>query len=229
MVDRTDVFLKKVSLFAEMPEDDLKKMSKLVHSRRYRRQEVIFHANDPGTALFILKSGTVKISVMDHEAHEVILKLLYPGDFFGEMALLDGYHRSATVTAVENSEALVLQRESFLGILRKQPELILNMLLAVCRRLRQTDDKIRSLVFADAYGKVAETLLRLSSEKGERGKEGISIRIPFSSKELANLVGITRQTLSRVLREYQRAGVLRITGRQILIMDEARLQREALS
>jgi CRP-like cAMP-binding protein len=229
MMDRPEVFLRRVSLFADLSEDDLKKVARLVRSRQYSKHEVIFHANDAGNALFILKSGMVKISMMDQEAHEVILKLLYPDDFFGEMALLDGQHRSATVTAVERSESLVLEREAFLDILHQQPELLLAMLLTVCRRLRQTDEKIRSLMFADAYGKVAETLLRLSNEKGEKGGDGICIRLPFSSKELANLVGITRQTLSRVMREYQRAGVLRITGRQILIMDEARLQREALS
>ncbi|MBI5042340.1 MAG: Crp/Fnr family transcriptional regulator [Nitrospirae bacterium] len=229
MKEKPDTFLRKVSLFADLPDEDLKKIVRLTRIRQYRKQEVIFYADDPGTALFILKSGMVKISVMDKDLREVILKLLYPGDFFGEMALLDGQHRSATVTAMERSEAVVLDREAFLSILRQKPELILTMLLTVCRRLRQTDEKIRSLVFADAYGKVAETLLRLINEKGERGDDGVSIELPFSTKDLASLVGITRQTLSKVLKEYQRAGVIKMLRRQIHILDEARLQREALS
>lgn len=229
MKEKPDTFLRKVSLFADLPDEDLKKIVRLTRIRQYRKQEVIFYADDPGTALFILKSGMVKISVMDKDLREVILKLLYPGDFFGEMALLDGQHRSATVTAIERSEAVVLDREAFLSILRQKPELILTMLLTVCRRLRQTDEKIRSLVFADAYGKVAETLLRLINEKGERGDDGVSIELPFSTKDLASLVGITRQTLSKVLKEYQRAGVIKMLRRQIHILDEARLQREALS
>ena len=223
-----DSLLRRVALFADLPDADLKRVATIAQNRNYRKQEVIFHAEDAGTSLFILKSGAVKIAATDRNGREIILKLLYPGDFFGEMALLDGQHRSATVTAVEKVEALVIQQEDFLRLIKDHPELNLTMLLTACRRLRHTDEKVKSLVFADAYGKVAQTLLRLMQEKGQRGKDGMVLDIPFSQEELAHMVGITRQTLSRVLREYQQAGVLKLGKRRILILDEARIQREAL-
>jgi CRP-like cAMP-binding protein len=165
---------------------------------------------------------------MDQNAREVILKLLYSGDFFGEMALLDGKHRSATVTAIDKVEALVIEREAFLRLLRKQSDLLMTMLLAVSRRLRQTDEKIRSLVFADAYGKFARTIMGLVHERGEKGDDGVYVDTPLSRQELAQLMGVTRQTLSRLLKEYQQSGVLKITKQRIHILDEARLQKEAL-
>lgn len=220
--------LRQVSLFSDLPDADLKQVASVAQARRYRKQEVIFHAHDTGTTLFILKSGTVKISATDQNGREIILKLLYPGDFFGEMALLDGQHRSSKVTAVEPVEALAIQRDDFLRLPRRHPDLLFKMLLTLCRRLRHTDEKVKSLVFADAYGKVAQTLLRLMQEKEQRGKDGMVLDLPFSQEELAHMVGITRQTLSRVLRDYQQAGVLKLGKRRILILDEARIQREAL-
>lgn len=223
-----DSLVRKVSLFTDLPDSDLKLIANITLRRSFRKHEVIFHANDSGTALFILQSGMVKISIMDQNAREVILKLLYHGDFFGEMALLDGKHRSATVTAIDKVEALVIEREAFLRLLRSRSDLLMNMLLAVSRRLRQTDEKIRSLVFADVYGKFARTILGLVHENGEQGDDGLYVDTPLSRQELAQLMGVTRQTLSKLLREYQQSGVLKITRQRIHILDEARLQKEAL-
>jgi CRP/FNR family transcriptional regulator, cyclic AMP receptor protein len=223
-----ETLLRKVSLFSDLPDVDLKRLASVSQNRRYRKHEVVFHTYDTGTVLFILKSGAVKVSIRDRKGREIILKLLFPADFFGEMALLDGQHRSAEVIAVEPVEALVVQREDFLEILRNHPELPLRMMLALCRRLRQTDEKIKGLVFADAYGKVAQALLRLMKDQGHPNPEGGFIDIPLTREELASLAGTSRQTLSRVMRDYQRAGVLKVFKRQILILDEARLQREAL-
>jgi CRP-like cAMP-binding protein len=218
--------LRYVSLFAGLSDADLRLVTAIAQPRHYRKRQVIFHAEDHGSTIFILKSGAVKISVVDREGREMILKLLYPGDFFGEMALLDGQHRSATVTAVDEVDALVIERDNFLQLLRQHPGLALTLLLTLCQRLREMDEKIKSLVFSDAFGKVAQTLLRLIRERGQKDKD-ISLALPLSRQELANLVGITRQTLSRVLREYQQAGVLEIKKRRMLILNEARLQKDA--
>jgi CRP-like cAMP-binding protein len=228
MNDSKLAFLRKVSLFADLPEPDLKRVAALAAERGYRKHDVIFHSDDTGTVLFILKSGTVKIAVLDRRGREAILKLLYPGDFFGEMAILDGQHRSATVTALDRVQALVISREDFLDLMQRNPKILLNMLLTTCRRLRQMGEKIKSVVFADAYGKVARNLVSLMQEKGQPGQEGIVLDLPLSRQELADLAGITRQTLSEVLRNYQQAGVLRVANRRIQILDPIRLQREAL-
>ncbi|MBI3599449.1 MAG: Crp/Fnr family transcriptional regulator [Nitrospinae bacterium] len=220
--------LKKITFFTDLSDKEIEQIAALIRYQRYRKQEVIFHADDPGSSLFVLKSGTVKISITDRKGGEVILKLLNSGDFFGEMALLDGQHRSATVTALEDTEAIIMERESFLNLIDRHPRLLLKICLNICRRLRQTDEKIKNLIFADAYGKVAQTLCKLVEERGEQVADGILLKVPLSREELAHMAGVTRQTLSMVLGDYQRAGVLRKDKHRILIIDEVRLRRETL-
>lgn len=106
-------FLKKVQLFSELEGDDVARVAEIASEKTHKKNEVIFHENDPGSVLFVLKSGAVKISVCDRNGKEDILKIIYPGDFFGDMSLLDGKHRSATVSAMEKSVSIIIQKGAF--------------------------------------------------------------------------------------------------------------------
>lgn len=220
-------FLRQVSLLSDLSDNDLQKLETVVRERSFRKNEVIFHAQEPGSALFIIKRGRVKVSMDDRQGREIILRVLEAGDFFGEMSLLDGEPRSATVTALEPCQALVLFREQFLKFISNHPEVVMKMLTTLSRRLRKADEKISRLVFADAYEKVASALMDIVEEKKIALNIGAEIPLSLTRKELADMVGISRETLTRVLADFQRAGLVRVERRRFAIVDPGRLKREA--
>ncbi len=220
-------FLRKVSLLRGLSDDELRKLESAVQERSFGKNEVIFHAKEPGDTLFVIKRGRVKISMNDRNGREIILRILEAGDFFGEMALLDREPRSATVSSLEPCQALILSRDQFLQFIPRHPEVVMKMLTMFSRRLRKADEKIWRLVFADAYEKVASVLMEIIEERKIPLKIGTEIPLSLSRKELADLVGISRETLTRVIAGFQRAGLVRIDGRRIAIINPAKLKREA--
>lgn len=222
------LFLRRVQIFSELSDNDLEKFFEIAKEKTYDEDAVIFRENDQGSALFILKSGSVKISISDRNGKEDILKIMYPFDLFGEMSLLDGQQRSATVTAMEKSATLIIEREHFINLIRKHPQIALNMLAMLSRRIRKTDEKIGILRFASVYGKMAKILLDIALEKGIKGKNGIEINLKLSRQELADFAGIARETASRILIEFQKRGCIKIEKGKIIILNEAVLRREVV-
>jgi CRP/FNR family cyclic AMP-dependent transcriptional regulator len=219
-------FLRKVSLFSELPEEELRQLASVVREQHYRKNTTLIHIDDPGNALFILKSGVMKITIEDQNGREIILRMVYPTEFFGEMALLDDMPRSATVTTQEPCEALIIYRQHFLELIDKSPRILLNMTAVLSRRLRKMNELIRSLVFFDVYGKVARVLLTLVAEKGRVTAQGTVIDLRLTQQELAELAGMSRETMTRTLRDFQQAGVVRIESGIITILELDMLQRE---
>jgi len=156
----------------------------------------------------------------------MILRILYPTDFFGDMSLLDGMPRSATVTTQEPSEVLTISREHFLSIIEKSPKILLKMTVVVSMRLRKANELIHSLAFFDVYGKVARVLLNLAAERGRATEQGTVIDMRLTQQELAELAGMTRETMARTLREFQQAGCIRVESGIISILEVGMLQRE---
>lgn len=219
-------FLRKVSLFSELDEDELRQLAGVAREQHYRKNVTIVHINDPGNSLFILKSGMVKVTIEDHNGREIILSMLYTTDCFGEMALLDGMPRSATVTTQEPTDALVIYRDHFLNLIEKYPRILLNIAATLSRRLRRVNELIRSLAFYDVYGKVARVLLNLATERGRPTQEGTVIDLRLTQQELAELAGMSRETMTRTLRDFQQAGVVRIESGIITILELDMLRRE---
>lgn len=219
-------FLKKVPLFSELDEGELHQLASVVREQHYRKHTTIVHVDDPGSSLYILKSGLVKITIEDQHGDEMILRILYPTDFFGEMSLLDGMPRSATVTAQEPSEVLTLSREHFLSIIEHSPKILLKMTTVLSHRLRKTNELIHSLAFFDVYGKVARLLLNLAAERGRVTEQGTVIDMRLTQQELAELAGMTRETMARTLREFQQAGCIRVESGIISILELDMLRRE---
>jgi CRP/FNR family transcriptional regulator/CRP/FNR family cyclic AMP-dependent transcriptional regulator len=219
-------FLRKVSLFSDLKEEELRQIVGVVREQHYKKNVTIFHINDPGNALFILKNGLVKITIEDQSGREIILRILYPTDFFGEMALVDGMPRSATVTAQEPSDALIIYRDQFVELIEKSPKILLDMAAVLSRRLRKVNELIRSLAFYDVYGKVARVLLNLATERGRATEQGTMIDLRLTQQELAELAGMSRETMTRTLRDFQQAGCVSIDSGIITILEIDMLQRE---
>ncbi|GIX47945.1 MAG: Crp/Fnr family transcriptional regulator [Candidatus Tectimicrobiota bacterium] len=219
-------FLKKVPLFEELSDAELQQLAVVMREHHYRKHATIFHIGDPGNALFILKSGLVKVTIEDRHGREMILRMLYPMDFFGEMSLIDGMPRSATIVAQEPSTALILYRDHFLHIIDKSPRILLHIAAVLSRRLRKVNELIYSLAFSDVYGKVARVLLTLAAEKGRATEEGTVIDMRLTQQELAELAGMSRETMTRTLRDFQQAGCLRVESGIITILEIEMLERE---
>ena len=210
--------LKRVPLFESLPEVELAHFAELTREKTYPKGSVILFENDRGDSLYLVASGQVKVVLIGEDGREVILSALGPGSFFGEMALIDDAPRSAHVIAMEDSTLLVLRREDFQARLRSSPEVAISLLRELSRRLRRADEKIGSLVLLDVNGRVADLLLRAASEE-----DGDMIRRKMTHHTIAQMIGSSRETVSRTMRDFVERGLIQVTRKDITIKDRQAL------
>jgi CRP-like cAMP-binding protein len=217
-----------VPLFAALDPESLDSLARETRVRRFRRGEVIFHQGDPGDALFIVLAGRVKIALPAETGDEAILATLRPGDFFGELALLDGAPRSATAAAIEATETAVLLRDRFRELLATQAGIRDTFLAALARELRRLTNHVEDLHFLDIAGRLAARLARLARDHGRPQADG-SIRLdaPLTQGDLAAMVGCTRQSVNKLLGMYARDGLIRLERDAIVVLDVDGLARAA--
>ncbi|MBN2364630.1 MAG: Crp/Fnr family transcriptional regulator [Calditrichaeota bacterium] len=217
-------FLKQIPLFSELNDRDLEKIIQVATKQRYHKDNIILIEEEVGSTMFIILSGRVKISRISDDGREVILSILSDGDFFGEMSLLDGYTRSANVTAIEEAELLVIRREEFLQMLHDYPQIAVNLLKELAQRIRKSDEHIKSLSLQDATGRVASTLLRIAEDSGVFRKGQVEIAELPLQQDLANMAGTSRETISRVIKTLSDEGYLKKQSGKIIILDYEKFQ-----
>jgi len=217
-------FLTSVPIFASLNEKQLQSLPGKLQPRRYQRGEVIFHEDDPADRMHIIVEGRVKISIASEDGRERDIALFQSGDCFGEMALLDGSNRSATATAVDATETMVLLRQDFLG---ENPELAADVNALLVQRLRNVNQLLGDMVFLDVPTRVAKQLLTLAETYSADAKPGDAIVVPMGQDELARLVAASRETVSRALNSYRRMGFVDMSHRRITITDLPGLERMA--
>ncbi len=215
--------LRTVPLLREVPEADLAALAALARERSHSKGSVILSQGDPGDALFLIRTGQVKVTVIAEDGREVILSVLGPGSVFGEMALLDDEPRSAHVIAMTDTTLLQLRREDFRARLRTSPELSVALLRELSRRLRRADDTIASLMLLDVNGRVAHLLIELAREEGGVGHARIIRRLTHAS--IGQMVGASRETVSRTMRNLVLRHVIEVTRREIRLLDSDALRR----
>lgn len=200
--------LKNIPLFSELDDDDLQRIADLMVTKRYRKNNLIIFEEDLGRNMFIIKSGRVKISGISNEGGEAIFSILGEGEFFGELSIIDGLPRSATVTSMDDVELWVLNRGDFLEMLQKYPQIAITLLKELARRIRRSDLQIKSLSLKDARGRVGATLVRLAEDIGIiRGGKVVIGELPLQ-RDLANIAGTSRETISRVIKKFEDEGIL---------------------
>ena len=218
--------LGRVPLFRALPDAELLALARTARLRRFRRGEVIFHQGDPGDALFIVSQGRVKISLPSDAGDEAILATLRAGDFFGELALLDGAPRSASATALEPTETLVVPRERFRDAIETVPGFRDALFELLARELRRLTTHVEELHFLDMTGRLAARLARLAEEQGNAAPDG-SMRLdgPYTQADLASMVGSTRQSVNKLLGMFAADGLLRLERDAIVVLDLEGLRR----
>jgi CRP-like cAMP-binding protein len=210
--------LRSVSIFSDLEADALAALERLADVRDYAEGAVIVSQQDAGDALFVLVRGRVKVVLFGESGREVILSVFRsPGDFFGEMSLLDDEPRSATVIAAEPSRLLALSREAFRSHISRHPRTALRVLTELSRRLRRADDVIGNLALLDVYGRLAGKLRELAESEGEETEAGVLVRKRPTQAEIAATIGTTRETVSRALSEFARRGYLEMSGKRLVL------------
>ena len=217
--------LKRVPIFSQLDEDELEKIRKLCVTQHYKKDRLILIEEESGNTLFLIQKGRVKVSRMSDDGREVILSILEHGDFFGELSLIDGKVRSASVTAIEDSELLLLRRGDFLTLLEEFPQITISLLKELASRIRRSDTQIKSLSLQDAMGRVSSTLLMLAEDSGRirQGKVVIN-KIPLQ-QDLANMAGTSRETISRVFKYLEDEQFIQREGRKVTIPDYSRFKK----
>jgi len=216
--------LKQVPLFSGLRKEDLEMLSTIVSRREFAKKETLFHQGDPGEEFMILTEGSVKVELMNSEGKELTLTILTPYQFLGELALLDDVPRSATVISMESSVLLSINKRDFARMLESYPRMSVPMLRQLTRRVRVLTDDIASMAFLDSYSRVTRKLLTLAGEMGQETPEGhVVIDQSLTHQQLANLVGTTRETVTKILNEMKDNGLLSIRRHRITILDSEEL------
>lgn len=222
LTSTTADFLGTVPLFSGLSKEELDSFAELTRERSYPRGSVILFENDPGDSLFIVRSGRVKVVLIGEDGREVILGVLGIGQHFGELALIDEQPRSAHVIAMEDASLIVLRREDFRKRVEANPSVAWSLLTELSRRLRRADEKIGGLVLLDVPGRIARLLLDMAEESG-----GPAIEKSLTHQTIAQMIGASRETVSRAMKEFQDSGWITVERRRITLADQPALEQRA--
>ncbi len=214
-------------IFEALDEETTRVLRAAMSELRLRRGEILFLEGEPGDRLYVIADGKIKLGHTSTDGRETLIAILGPGELLGELALFDPGPRAATATAIAPTRLLELRHDDLTGILAGRPELSSQLLQSLARRLRRTNAALADLVFSDVPGRVAKALLDLAQRFGERVDEGVRLVHDLTQEELAQLVGASRETVNKALSEFGNRGWIRLEGRAVLILDEARLVKRA--
>ncbi|HKW12222.1 MAG TPA: Crp/Fnr family transcriptional regulator [Gemmatimonadaceae bacterium] len=215
-------FLATVPLFNGLDRIELERFAEVTREKSYPKGSVILFEDDPGDSLFVVRDGRVKVVLIGEDGREVILGVLGVGEYFGELSLIDDRPRSAHVIAMEDSNLLVLRREDFRKRVESSPSVAWSLLTELSRRLRRADDKIGGLVLLDVPGRIARLLLDLAEESGTN-----AIEKTLTHQTIAQMIGASRETVSRAMKDFQDAGWITVERRRIALADRAALEQRA--
>ena len=207
--------LKAVPLFSSFPDEQLRMLASVVTRKSVTRSTTVMAGGDATDSLYIVLSGRLKVMMSDAEGKEVILSILGPGEFFGEMGLIDDAPRSASVVAIEPCELLSIAKRDFKKSLAENFEMSMAVMRGLVRRLRDADRKIGSLALLDVYGRVARLLLDMAETI--EGEKIVTKRLP--KQDIAKMIGASREMVSRVMKDLQMGGYIEMRGSNIVLRD----------
>lgn len=191
-------------------------LGKTGRKRLYPKNNIIMSEGDPSTCLYVIHSGRLKAFLADEQGREIVLNIMEPGEYFGEMALIDNEPRSASVMTLEDSQLSLVTKDDFNDCLAKNPELVTPLMLGLVKRLRISTRKVASLALMDVYGRVASTLLQLAREQN-----GIMmIRERLTHQEIANIVGASREMVSRIMHDLVEGDYISIDDERRIVLNE---------
>jgi CRP-like cAMP-binding protein len=218
--------LRSVPIFSDIEESELAKIVRLCIRKKYKKGSIILlEEEETGAALFVIVSGKVKIVRTDDEGREVILSILGESDFFGEMAILDGLNRSASVVATTKTELIMIHRRDILKLIQDNPAVAIALLRELTQRLRKADAQIKSLSLKDAAGRVANVIIQLADDIGRIRHGRVEIEELPLQQDLANMAGTSRETISRMVHMFIKKGHIELQGNKLIVNDYEKFKR----
>ncbi|MGZ8676213.1 MAG: Crp/Fnr family transcriptional regulator [Solirubrobacterales bacterium] len=215
--------LRRVSLFSELSDPELERIAQVAIPRSYPRDTRVIHEGDPGDACFIVRTGSCRVTREHPDGRAITLATLGPGAIFGELAMLDGESRSASVEATEDTELLALSASDMRALIREHPGLAEKLVVALTRRLREANERIARQSFQTVPSRVAGVLGQLLAEDGMAPSPHDGVTIRLRQSDLAQLAGTSRESVSRFLATLERAGVVQVGRGRVTVLEPERL------
>ena len=225
----TSEFLRTVSLFSNLDEVELRKVLGVFKEQDFKKGDIILMEEDTGKYMYIVLEGRVKVSRVLPSGKEMILAFHEEGDYFGEMALIDGGTTPATVTAMRPTGIAFVGKKEFTEVLLRHPQINFAMLTMLCTRCRDAWTQIEVLNFNNADARIRTALFHLCQRNGEKTAEGIRINLHLTHKEIADMTGISRETATRVLNNLEHQNILRVESKHYIIKDADMLMMTPMS
>jgi CRP-like cAMP-binding protein len=219
--------LRRTRLFAGLSEPMLRALADRAIERSFPRHGRLFYQGDPGTGLFVVASGLVKVVVTSEDGEEMVLITLGPGEALGELSVVDGGSRSASAEALEPTVALMITRPVLLDLAARDRGLTEALLQVLGGLLRRLTEQASDLVFLDLPGRMAKLLAGLAAERGVSTPEGVELDAHLTQTDLAGMVGASRQSVNQILQGFARRGYLQVRGRRIVVHRLDLLRRRA--
>ena len=213
--------LRKHPIFCDLDSEALDQLCRYAKPISLKRGATIYSKGDPGNSLYVVISGTAKMSISSPDGRNAILNLIGPGEIFGEIALLDGGERTADAIANTNCEVFIINRREFIPFVRSQPALAMKFIELLCARLRWTSDQVEQIILQDLPGRLASALIRLT-ERHKLAQGGRTIAV--TQQEISEMVGMTRESINKQLRAWAARSWVRLEHGAIVVLDAEPLQ-----
>ncbi len=218
-------FLRRARLFKDLSLTDAALLEDMLEERRYRRKAPIYLPGDPSDQVYLIKSGIVKIAKVTQEGKELTLMFLTPGSLFGELAVIAQEVRNTAAEAFEDCVVCAIDRDRFLAFILERPKLTLEVTRLIAQRREQLENKVDNLLFKGAHARLAKLFLDLAEQFGVRDSRGTIINLKLTHREMANLIGSTRETVSFALIDFKKDALIEIDGKRVVILKPQGLRR----
>ena len=216
-------YLRQTPVFSGLSDKELDELVPLVIKRKLKDDTVIFHEGDPASAFYLVKQGRVKIYKVAADGREQVLSILGDGQIFGDVPVFDGGPYPATAATMSETEIYQVKRDEFEEFVRRHPEVALKLLRVLGQRLRQAMALVRDLSFKQVPHRLAGLLIKLVRDNGRAVEDGTLIDMALSRQDIAEIVGTSRETVTREIKKMEGIGMLRLDGRKIIVTDEEKL------
>ncbi len=219
-------YFKKIQLFSSLTDEELHQITDRLVVKKFRKNEIILQVEDTNEYMYMILNGKTKVVQTTEDGKEILLAIHQSGEFFGEMSLIDGKTSPATVIATEDSTAAIISKKDFYSLIETQKKVFNNLLLILCSRYRESWEKIQMLNYKNASQRIKILFLMLSDKYGEKTAEGITLNVKLTHQEIADMAGMARETVTRVIDRWQKDGEISVLKNKFIHLSAKFLQKD---
>lgn len=217
-------FIRQNPLFSDIPDRDIEMLEQVAETVEVRRRNTVWEPGDPSNTIYVLRSGIIKVSKVSEEGRELTLHFFTRDNLFGELSLVSDQPHDTVAEAFEDSHLLAFSKDDFTRVMMRTPTLAMRMIKLVGERRRKLEDRVENLLFKSAHSRLAGLFMELAANFGVRDSRGIIVNLKLTHKEIASLIGATRETVSFAILDMRKDGLVMTEGKRVILLDEARLK-----